>query len=1444
MGMGHYFYRIFVCGCLLAGIIPETAKASDEFSYHFQYLTINEGLPQNTVNAIERDAHGFMWFATGNGLSRYDGYRFRNFSKPQLPSNLVMALAQTPDSRLWIGTTGGLSYYDLTKEEIVPYTTLLKDNQPISIQALHCDTRGRLWVGTTDHGLFMLQKQGETYHPTHLDTSNSMLPGQYVGALMQLRDGRLLIGTNHGIAVFHEPQQQLKPLGAGNLQNSFILSMLETREGDLWVGTHYGAWVYNPQTGRDQWFLNNPYDTGSLSHNRVNTIIQDPKGTIYLGTLGGVNIYRPRNDRFTVIGQQDNNRYSLNNPFVKCMQADGQGNVWIGTEKGGVNQFNLYQKTFHHLIKDPQQTNSLSSNTVNAILTNGNEWWIGTAGGGLNRYDARTGQFVHYRNNPGSPSSISSDFITSLYLTPKGDLWIGTWGGGISKLQPGGTFKRLTPPVNDPETNYENAFISSLLPDERGFLYVGTEGGLAILDLKTETFRKLDPKNNALAQINEIGCMCKDRDGYVWTGTRNGLYRFKADAIDWSYNVVCPENQMQYFSQSSAPSGKTHLPGNYIASLFEDADGNIWIGTYGDGLVRCTKDKNNGFTFKHYRHTDGLSNEVIYGILQDESGFIWLSTDYGLSRLNPQREQFDNFYRADGLLSDQFYWSAAFRSREGYLFFGGTNGLNYFHPSSFPVYPHQPNVDIVGVNVFNHPVQVGEERYNRVAIGRTLSQCDTIELSYRDNVFSIEFSALDYFHSAKIKYAYQLEGVDRDWVEVTAQQRVAGYSNLAGGTYRFRVKASNSDGEWNDQERVMTIIIHPPFWQTTWFKILILLGLVLAGIGYLRYHTKRLVVQKMKLEKMVKDRTQTIEEQNERMRHQAEDLQNANTVLENRRELIENQKRELEIMNGEIVQQRDQVVELNKQIEQINQLRMTFFTNISHEFRTPLTLIIAPIEKLLREVHLPGAVNDVLTGVQRNAKRLNLLIDQLLTFRKIETGNLKIMLRHDDLGDFINDVFHAFDALAQQRNISYTLQLHIDSQPRWFDRDKLENILYNLLANAFKYTDEGGNITLTIREEMVKRDTTPSPTLVIEVSDNGIGIDEAHVSHIFERFYRTPQGSNIKGTGIGLALTRDLVEAMNGAIMVTSKVGQGSTFTVTLPCGKEAFPGAEISDLDEFEPSDLGSKVQIIADHLTDDEPFMNDDERDATDEPVVLVVEDNKELLSFLSGALSDDFRVVTAENGKTGYEMARKHSPELIISDVMMPVTDGIEMCRLVKSNLYTSHIPVILLSAKAQIENQLDGLQTGADDYIAKPFNLEILRAKVKNQIEARQRMRNLFTSQARVQPIENTPSSIDEKFLTKAYEIMESGYTNPDFNVELFADQMFVSRSLLYKKLKALVDLSPNDFITVYRLKKSLPLLASRELSVNEVAYRIGFNDPKYFSRVFKKFYKKTPSEYVG
>ncbi|MDN5291911.1 MAG: hypothetical protein PWQ06_2150 [Anaerophaga sp.] len=1414
------------------------------FPYHINYITNDDGLPQNTVNDILLDSYGFVWFGTGNGLTRYDGYSFNIYGKDRLPSNLINSLDVTSGGLLWIGTNKGLGFIDLATGEVGIFR-LTEEEEQVGITKVYVDSSDNVWVGTSADGLYQLKENNGKYSVFHYSVVVNEVQNPSINALVLIDENTLLGGTGEGLFSIDIES------GVSNkntlLENDFLNVVMDVRSlyrdagNTLWIGTFYGLLRFEMGQGTGQWFYPDNQDDNALVHGTVNDITADQFGTIYIGTLGGLEIYDPEISGFIHFPQGGPEDFKLNNNFIRSLLTDNKGNVWVGTEKGGVNHFNLYQKAFYFLTHDVENDHSLSEGPVNSVFRDDEVLWVGTAGGGLNRIGQGENNLRHYRNDPADNSSLSSNFVSALIKDNQDQLWVGTWGAGINKLLKDGSFKRFIADTGDvPNSNY-NVFISSFWHDERGFLLVGTEGKLAVLDLSTERITELN--SGPLAKINEVGCLLKDRKDYYWVGTRNGLFRFPASMISAGGIVTARDNALlEFYSVSETDTGGS-LAGDYVISLTEDKEGNIWAGTYSDGVSCISQTDSGRWKFTNYSTDKGLCNNVVYGILEDQNNNLWMSTDHGLSRFDKETGSFFNFYREDGLLSNQFYWSAAHKSDDGFLYFGNIKGLNYFNPRSFPDYPFRPRVFISGLRVFNKPVKTGEERHNRVVLSRNIYLSDSISLSYRDNVITFEFTAIDYFHPQKIKYAYKLEGVDKQWVEVDSDQRFANYTNLDGGSYQFRVKATNSDGEWNSPEKVITLIIRPPFWQTTWFKILLLIAIVALSIAYARHHTRRLRMQKRTLENMVKERTRQIQEQKDQLSYQALELANTNKALEHRQKLIEGQKNELETKNSKILEQRDRLIELNKKVKAINQSKLRFFTNVSHEFRTPLTLILAPLENLLEDGSLPESVHSSLKTIERNAQRLMMLINQLLTFRKIESDKYSVQAVKGDLFTFLNEIYHAFDGLASDHNIDYISRIDVPHDEFWYDREKLENILYNLLSNAFKFTPFGGQIIFSAR---VEKENDVS-MLYIDVSDTGPGIRESDREKIFDRFYRADELEKAaKGSGIGLALTQELIEALHGRISVENRSGGGASFKVFLPCDGNGFAGDETEKAQSGPvlSDELREKVQVIRDEMSE----WNEEEETVVEEPeqkpVVLVVEDNRELGGLIRKSLAPYYKVMEATNGKDAYEMAKDHHFDLVISDIMMPVMDGIELCHQLKNNIYTSHVPVILLSARALVEHQLEGLKTGADDYIPKPFSMKILKARADNLIESRKKLRALFSNNVPQSNEElEAVSSLDRQFMEKAYQVLEDNYPNADFSVESFAGLMFVSRSLLYKKLKALAGLSPNDFITMFRLKKSLDYLRNGAVSVNEVAYKIGFNDPKYFSRVFKKFYRETPSEYL-
>ena len=1416
----------------------------------FQYLTTNDGLAQNTVDCIIKDRKGFMWFGTWNGLCRYDGYSFKTYQKGHkpygLPDNFIHTLCEDSLENLWIGTGRGLVCFDQRTEKFAENGKLKDNVGNFSILHILLDQENRLWVATQNNGLWYISLN-EKGGLTGIKIDGKLLPDRHVNRLSLLNGDNLLVGTASGIAIIN-----LKDLSLSSKWNRLkeeldglnVQSVLQDSKDNIWIGTDVGLYLYEPLGDKFLFFGVQNDNSSGLNHLTVSDIVEDNNGTIIVGTLGGLNFFDSENRNFVHLTEDTESNKNLNNPFINSLYADDLGNVWIGTEKGGTNYYNTYQKPFYALKHDPANPNTISHNTINSILKEGNILWVGTAGGGLNRI-ANNGNLInHYEFESEKESSISNNFVTSILRDQNKDLWVGTWGGGLNQMlsEEKGQFGVFNNVEFDPNSLCNN-FVSSQLQLDKDRILIGTLGGLDIFQIESKTFLHVHDKMN-LDNSLEVGCLLMDQKDRLWVGTRYGLYRFKRlDLV----NFTSQTGSIDYDVYLNQAEDSLSLPGNYVISLLEADDGTIWLGTYGNGICKYVEDGNKGH-FVSYTEKDGLCNNVAYAIEQDLQGNLWISTDMGLSKFNTQKDAFQNYFVKDGLLSDQFYWSASYADNTGILYFGGINGLNYFSPEDIEVYPNSFQPAFTELSIYNTPVKVGEKYHSNVVLIKPIEETKTLELSYKDAVFSIEFSALDYFLPEKIKYEYKMVGVDQDWVIVPSTRRFANYTNLSGGEYLFQVKASNSDGVWSDQIAELKIIIHPPFWQTPWFKVLFVLAIALMVMGYIRYRTKFLNDQKKKLEKQVKERTQKIEEQKEELEIQAENLRLTNQQLAERQKLIEGQKVELEKQNVQIASQRDEVIELNKKVNLVNQLRLRFFTNISHEFRTPLTLIIDPLEKVMKNLKGDKDTMNTLKIIDRNAQRLLHLINQLIYFRRIETGKLQLRVSKGDLTGFLKNIFESFDDLANHQQISYKFIATKFTKETWFDSEKLENIFYNLLSNAFKYTPPAGKITLEINfiEEDSEHDFK-TPYACIQVKDTGSGIAKENLAYIFDRFYQVESNKHdaeMTSSGIGLALTHEIVKALHGKIEVESELGKGSTFKVLLPYTYDRFESSEINQTSVPVEVNLEGRVDVLSEYIYaraggfEEENSVPEDKT----KPLVLIVEDNFDLRNFLVQTLRTEYRTLGAEDGKEGLAMAKKYSPELIISDVMMPVMDGIELCSRLKKDIQTSHIPVILLTAQNMIENWIEGLETGADDYIPKPFNLQVLQAKMNNLIESRRKLKRMFSRGENVEPLELASNAVDEEFLAKAYRILEKNYLEPEFSASQFASEMFVSRSLLYKKIKAITDLNITDFINSFKLKKAVELIQENKLPIADIAFGVGFNDPKYFSRIFRKFYGMSPSEF--
>ncbi len=1355
----------------------------------FSHLSIKDGLSQNTVNDILQDFKGFIWIGTNDGLNRYNGYEFEIFKHSfadsnTLSHNKIYSLLEDRQQRLWVGTRKGLNLFDRQKDRFVRMNPMGSTVELANafIRTLYKDSKGRIWVGTYGEGMFMFD--GATFTACKIepwkDRSEEFKAGlENVTSFVEDEFGGLWIGTLKNGLIYYNPETgeyRFFPFYRDKeITEVHGKTVYQDNTGRIWVCTEgEGLFLFDRVTTN---FKHYPAGLGKnqLSHPIVKDIYEDDEGLLWLATDGGgLNIFDPENEIFKYYKYDQSNNKGLNTNALYSIFSDRQDIIWIGTFGDGLNVYDPNKKAFKHYTTGLKPGTGLSHKSVLCFqeCENGNIW-IGTDGGGLNYFNPKTGSFKAYLHQPNNPGSISSNHVTSLLLDNENRLWIGTFAGGLNYFRAENETFRVY--RNEPEN--ENSLINNnvwvMHQDSRDRIWVGTLGGLELFDPGSGAFVHISNlPQNVDQNLNRVTEIAEDHEGTIWIGGA-GLWDIKDDLKIKRFR---PGSEKQF--------SITEYDARVI---YEDSTHDLWVGTEGGGLLKINPEKK---SVRQYAPADGLPNEAVHNILEDDEGRLWISTNLGISRFDPVKEVFQNYDEEDGLQSNQFAYSAALKSMNGFMYFGGINGFNVFHPDSIIENPYIPPVILTDFTVSNKKVSIGTEDS---PLSSHISEAGEITLTHDQSVFTFEFTALNFTSSEKNQYRYIMEGFESEWNEVSTK-RTATYTNLDPGDYTFRVQASNNDGIWNEQGTSVQLHVLPPFWQTDLAYVLYALIIILTLLFF-----RQFIITRAQLKNDLK------------------------------------------------------IKELEKtKIEEVNQMKLAFFTNISHEFRTPLTLIISPLEKMLSERKLDKANQKMLQIIYRNAERLRRLINQLIDFRRIEKGTMDLKVSRGDLVRYLKDIKTAFDEYARKKKVKYVFYSNVKELETWFDQDKLEKIFFNLLSNAFKYTPERGKIFFWIHAFSGAKDDPPGYSDVeIRIRDTGIGISKDQVNKIFDRFYQVGQATKQEdregqGAGIGLSLTKDLVELHHGSITVESIVGRGSEFIVKIPLGKEHFKEEEILEEDRLKSSQISSRIYQVVDEKYESinyQKVTGEVSVSKGHEISVLVVEDNSDVRQFIRFSLEPAYHILEAENGKQGFEIASQQIPDIIITDIMMPVMDGIEMIEKIREDLRTSHIPLIVLTARSEVEDQLKGLEMGVEEYISKPFNPRLLALKIRNIIQNRRSLQDKVRKEIMMTPSEVVVASFDEKFLKKAMQVVEENIADPTFDVKAFVEHMGMSRSVLYRKLRSVTDQSANEFINTIRLKRAAQLLSQNKLTVSEVTYMVGFNDPQYFSKCFSKFYKVNPSQYA-
>ncbi len=1339
------------------------------YNLKFKQLSAPYFLPTNEVQKVYQDKDGFIWFATRNGLCQYNGYETTLYK-----SNLY-----SPD--------------------------LLTTN---SITCLVDDNNNNLWIGTSEGLNVMDKRTGEIkkYKAPYL--SNNV-----VSALCVTRDNTVWVGTDNGLCRYVAEKDTFvvcgDDFGDSRLRYVTIKSLLEDSDGDLWIGTWaQGLFRYSPSTDKVEIYpkINDQYS----SH----VIYEDSNKDIWVGSWG-YGLFKLQNPKdmqrvsYQRFLHENGDDSSLSDNIVYDIAEDiNTHTLWVGT-RSGLSILKLDEPDAFINYKSGKTDYRIPSDEVNSIMRDAQRnMWIGAIGGGVLMADTRQSTFALYTLNFGD-EDIPVTSVRTLFADSDQNLWIGvgTYGLACREYETG----KLKMYSHIPEFSGLKDLPSLFAVTQRkksGEIWFGMYNGGIYVYRKGEKVKHLTTKNSGFLTSDCVSALYEDYEGNCWVGTRGGIgvrladgtdYRFETmnfnDSLSagWIYvrDIIKDMDNSVWLATSNL--GVIHITGdvrqpstlkyenysfhnrklitNTVLCIHLDRFGRLWAGTEGGGLYLYNRNKGE---FEEKTRAYSIPGDVIVSIEEDKSGNLWLGTISRLVKLYVAAVGNDfstHIYTSADGLQDNFIVNSSC-SRNGELFFGGHKGYNSFFPDKMEIPSQETNFLITDIKIFNHsfsklPVEL-QQKISPVMPTYT----SKIELPHKYNNFSIEFAALTYKNPELNRYAYRLQNFDRDWQYTDADRRFAYYNNLPSGTYTFQLKATNENGEWSGYVRELTVVVLPPFWATWWAYLLYIIWVLVVGILIYRTTKNRML------------------------------LRNALRLRE-----IEKAK-----------------------AEELNHAKLQFFTNITHELLTPLTIISATVDELKTQA---PSHNDLYTVMNSNIQRLIRLLQQILEFRKAETGNLKLRVSPGDIADFVKRETESFQPLVKKRKIHFSVLCDPEAIVGYFDTDKLDKILYNLLSNAAKYNKEGGFIQVTLSYDENK------DFVLLKVKDNGKGISKEKQKMLFKRFYEGDYRKfNTIGTGIGLSLTKDLVELHGGTISVESEVDQGTEFIVRIPIDRSYYEEEQI-DNEAILP------IQKTVTYEVTQVEAANEVEEVAEKANSILLVEDNEELLQLMTKLLNRDYNVFTAENGKEGITVLENEDIDLIVSDVMMPEMNGIEFCKYVKGHLEISHIPVILLTAKNKEEDRAEAYEAGAEAFISKPFNLTVLHARIRNLLKYKERTARDFKNQLVFEVKDLNYTSLDEDFIKRAIECVNNHLADAAFDQTQFAEEMITSKSTLYKKLKSLAGLNTSAFIRNVRLKAACRIMEEKgnNIRVSELAYIVGFNDPKYFSVCFKKEFGMLPTDYI-
>ena len=1356
----------------------------------FEQLTRENGLSHADVLSIKQDSQGFMWFGTMDGLNRFDGYEFKTFrhqsNKPQsISSNIITAIFEDSQEVLWIGTQNGLNRFNREQETFERFgyypnkTTGLSDERVYHIIE---DKSQNLWVGTNSGGVNRIDP--DRIHITHFrfDTEKPYsLNHDSITGLTLDQQGQVWVATPQGLnhynintGSFEEVDYKIS--NSVSPDSSFIGQLFQRDNGNIWMVKKNEVLEFEPESKQA---ISRFHSTQleELIGARIQTVFEDKQRTLWIGSDKGIIRFDLNNDNTAHYSSEDNLSNSLKGNNIKSIYEDQSGVLWIGSRGHGINRLVPSARDIKHYQQSHLEPDSLTHDNVTSILVDKHDSvWIGTVDG-LNRYYKQLKKRVIYKNERGRNESLIDNYVQVLFEASDGTIWVGTRKGLSYYSQDIDGFVHFTHNKEDPGSISDNS-IMAIAEDQYGDLWIGTfYGGLNHFDKNSKVFThyRHDPADSNSISSDLITTILEDNQGNIWAGSWNGgVSLFK-------------RKQRLFYRYRHSYSDNESISSDMVNKIIQDSQNNIWIGTE-NGLDKFIVE--NG-AFIYYSPSESQQNQSVRSIVEDKDSNLWLSTNVGLSKFNLQNKSIESYTQHDGFYNIGFNY-ASYRDHQGKLYFGGYRGVSSFQPEALIENQNKPQVLITEFLLSNKKVELldsNDSLDNAVFnLERTIATTQTITLSYQESTFTFGFTALDYVNPIENQYKYQLEGWDQDWIDTDYKNRRATYTNIPGGSYTFRVKASNNDGVWNEQGASIKLVILAPPWRTWWAYLLyvIVISGLLATFGLLRY--RRLIAEKEKTAALA------------------------------------------------IISAKDKL-----------------FSNVSHEFRTPLTLMLGPLEDFIKKEQSEPALRQ-LNLIKRNGLRLLSMVDQLLDLARLR-GENKQERQSQNVNSIVSLIAQSFQSLADEKNIKLVVNSQL-SEVVWVSMlpDALEKIITNLLFNAFKYTPGDGSVELLI--------DTNEMSLLVAVSDTGCGISELEQSHIFERFTRLETSLQATpGVGIGLALVKELVESHEGKVSVESQLGKGSKFTIQIPLAlkKQSANDAKSTIVEAKNHYLNNAIVNLLEEKLSLEEGAVNNtgntelldgNIKQKNHKASILIIEDNLELSQYMSGFLSETYHCLVANDGSSGVELAIENVPDLIISDVMMPVMDGFEVCHKLNQDERTSHIPIVLLTARGDKESRIQGWQGCADEYLTKPFDREELLVRIESLLVIREKLQRYYkqitfpSSEKDLKEILSEPKAPKQKevnFINKFDNVLANNYTNVELKKDLLLEQIMMSERQLLRKLKAITGMTINEYLRAYRLKKAAELLAEGK-SVSNVAHDVGFTSHSYFSKCFKEIYGCSPSQY--